>query len=214
MSVLAVIPARGGSKGLPGKNIRMIAGKPLLAWSIEAAQRAKSLDRVVVSTDDARIAAVAREWKCEVMDRPQALATDEATTIAVLTDIARKTPEASTFVVLQPTSPLRDEGLIDECVAAFERGGFDDLATGYYCKFREFGTHNNARRQDYQGFFYDDGSVYVLKRELVLAGRWSGEKIGKHVIAKHQNFEIDDEVDFLVLEALLQRYARTQTHAR
>ena len=212
MKTLAVIPARGGSKGLPGKNIRPIAGKPLLAWSIEAAQRSARLDRVVVSTDDAKIAEVAREWKCEVMKRPPELASDEATTIAVLTDIAKKAPDAQTFVVLQPTSPVRDEGLIDECVEAFERGGYDDLATGYYCKFREFGTHNNARRQDYKGFFYDDGNVYVLTRELVLAGKWFGEKIGKHEIAKHQNFEIDDEVDFQVLEALLER--RAKTHAR
>lgn len=202
---LAVIPARGGSKGLPGKNIRTVAGKPLIAWSIEAALKSRELDRTVLSTDDERIAEAARGLGCEVLMRPPELATDAATTISLLTHIAREIPEAQTFVVLQPTSPLREDGLIDECIRTFQKGDYDNLATGYYCKMREFGSHNNMRRQDYQGFFCDDGSVYVLKRALVEAGRWFGDKIGRHVISKHQTFEIDDEIDLLILETLLAR---------
>lgn len=207
MKTLAVIPARGGSKGIPGKNIKPVAGKPLIVWTIEAAQRARTLDRVVVSTDDAAIADVARRSGCEVLMRPADLATDEATTISVLTHIAKQAPDVDAFVVLQPTSPLREDGLIDACVSEFERDGCDNLATGYDCKMREFGSHNNGRRQDYKGFFYDDGSVYVLKRSLVEAGRWFGAKIGRHLIPKEQSFEIDDEVDLVVLEALLHRYS-------
>lgn len=206
MTTLAVIPARGGSKGLPRKNVKLLAGKPLVAWSIEAARRARSLDRVVVSTEDAEIARVARDFGCEVLERPAALAADDTTTIAVLQHVAKEVPDAAEFVVLQPTSPLRDDGLIDACVAEFRSGGYDNLATGYACKMREFGSHNNMRRQDMKGFFYDDGSVYVLSRALVEAGRWSGERIGRHEIAKHMSFEIDDEVDWVVLEALMARY--------
>lgn len=203
---LAVIPARGGSKGLPGKNVRSLLGKPLIAWSIEAAQSSQRVDRVLVSTDSDEIAAVARQFGAEVLPRPAALASDEATTIAVLSHVASAVPDANTFVVLQPTSPLRDRGLIDACVAAYEQGGFSNLATGYWCKFQEFGSHNNMRRQDCRGFFYDDGSVYVLPRALVEQGLWSGDNIGRQVIARHQNYEIDDEVDFVILEALMRRY--------
>lgn len=203
---LAVIPARGSSKGLPGKNIKMLLGKPLLAWSIESALAAKTVDRVVVSTDSDDIAAVARRFGAEVLPRPAELATDEATTISVLSHVADKLPEASIFVVLQPTSPLRTRGLIDECVAAYEEGGFTNLATGYWCKAREFGSHNNMRRQDYEGFFYDDGNVYILSRALVVDGLWSGEKVCRKVIARCQNYEIDDEVDFVILEALVRHY--------
>ena len=206
-STLAVIPARGGSKGLPRKNLRPLAGKPLIAWSIAAAKAAAGIDRVAVSTEDAEIGSVAAAHGAEVLWRPAALATDEATTIAVLQYIARdQAPEAGTFVVLQPTSPLRDLGLIDECLAAYRTGGHDNLATGFWCKYLAFGSHNNQRRQDYPGFFYDDGNVYILDRGLARAGRWFGERIARHVIAKHQNFEIDDEVDFAILECLMARY--------
>lgn len=206
---LAVIPARGGSKGLPGKNIRPILGQPLIAWSIQAALEATAVDRVVVSTDSAEIAAVARDLGAEVLPRPAGLATDEATTIAVLKHVAAEAPDADPFVVLQPTSPVRDRGLIDECVAAYEHGAYTNLATGYWCKYQEFGTHANMRRQDYKGFFYDDGNVYILSRGLVEAGLWFGGSICRHVIARHQSYEIDDEVDFVVCEALLRRFGRT-----
>ncbi|MFZ2302815.1 MAG: acylneuraminate cytidylyltransferase family protein [Gallionella sp.] len=204
---LAVIPARGGSKGLPGKNIRLLHGKPLIAWSIEAAQQASKVDRIIVSTDSDSIAAVAREWGCEVLKRPAVLATDEATTISVLGHVAQEVPEAASFIVLQPTSPLRDRGLIDECIKLYEQGQYSNLATGYWCKIQEFGKHNNMRRQDYKGFFYDDGNVYVLPRHLIEQGMWYGNNICRHVIARHQNYEIDDEIDFVILEALMQRYA-------
>ena len=206
-TTLAVIPARGGSKGLPRKNIRVLAGKPLIAWSIEAAKASGGIDRVVVSTDDAEIGSVAAANGAEVLWRPPELATDDATTISVIRHIAREqATDAGTLVILQPTSPLRDAGLIDGCLKVYRDGGHDNLATGFWCKYQAFGSHNNMRRQDYQGFFYDDGNVYVLDRSLALAGRWFGDKIARHVIAKHQNFEIDDEVDFAVLESLMARY--------
>lgn len=209
MTVLAVIPARGGSKGLPKKNIRMLAGRPLIAWSIAAAKFAKGVDRVAVSTDSDEIAEVAKQWGCEVFPRPASLSTDDATTIAVMEHIVREqAPGAQTLVVLQPTSPLRDPGLIDTCLEAYRNGGYDNLATGFWCKYREYGTHNNARRQDYKGFFCDDGNVYILDRSLVLSGRWFGDRIARHEIGKHQNFEIDDSIDFEILERLMARHNR------
>jgi CMP-N-acetylneuraminic acid synthetase len=202
---LAVIPARGGTKGLPGKNIKIICGKPLIAWSIEAAAEAKEIDRVVVSTDSEEIADVARSYGAEVLIRPSELATDESTTIAVLKNIATKIQDADDFIVLQPTSPLRNKDLIDSCVQVYCQGEYSNLATGFWCKIQEFGSHNNMRRQDYSGFFYDDGNVYILARNLVEQGLWYGQKICRHVISREQNYEIDDEIDFIILEALMLR---------
>lgn len=203
---LAVIPARGGSKGLPGKNIRDLNGKPLIAWSIEAALAADKIDRVLVSTDSDEIAAVARRFGADVLPRPAELATDEATTISVLMHVAEEVPEADTFIVLQPTSPLRHKGRIDECIKVYESGDYDNLATGYYCKFQEFGSHNNMRRQDIQGFFYDDGNIYILDRAVVERGRWFGERIARYELSREETFEIDDEIDFAILETLMERF--------
>ncbi|MCR9140714.1 MAG: acylneuraminate cytidylyltransferase family protein [bacterium] len=207
MKVAAVIPARGGSKGIPRKNIKAIQGKPLIAWSIDAARESKLLSEFFVSTDDEEIARVARECGAPVLMRPPELATDESKTVDLLQHLAGQKPEMDAFCVLQPTSPLRYPGLIDECITEYADGDYDTLATGFLCKFREFGTHGNERRQDYKGFFYDDGNVYVIDRALAAAGRWSGDRICKKEIPKEYNFEIDDEVDILLLETLLKRYA-------
>lgn len=203
---LAVIPARGGSKGLPGKNIRMLNGKPLIAWSIEAALESSVTDRVLVSTDSEEIGRVAEEWGCEVSDRPAELATDESTTIEVLQHLYNVIPGVESMILLQPTSPLRDTGLIDRCFGIYTKGSYSNLATGYWCKYKEFGSHNNLRRQDYQGFFYDDGNVYVLSKDIIKEGIWCGNNPCKLPIERHMNYEIDDEVDFIILESLMKHY--------
>jgi CMP-N-acetylneuraminic acid synthetase len=203
---IAVIPARGGSKGLPGKNIKLLNKKPLIAWSIESALQSQKIDRVIVSTDSYQIKNVALAFGAEVIDRPEHLSTDEATTIAVLEHIIQEIPKADSLVILQPTSPLRDNNLIDNCITLYESGNYTNLATGYWCKFKEFGSHNNLRRQDYKGFFYDDGNVYILSKEIINKGLWCGDNPVRYITDKHMNFEIDDEVDFIVLEALMKKY--------
>jgi CMP-N-acetylneuraminic acid synthetase len=205
---IAIIPARGGSKGLPGKNIKLLNNKPLIAWSIESALKSKKIDRVIVSTDSVDIKNVALKYGAEVIDRPAHLSTDEATTISVLEHIIEEIPLADSIVVLQPTSPLRDDSLIDNCIKEYESENYTNLATGYWCKFKEFGSHNNVRRQDYKGFFYDDGNVYILSREIIKKGLWCGDKPARFVTDKHMNFEIDDEVDFVVVEALIKKYKK------
>lgn len=122
--ILAVIPARGGSKGLPGKNIRELAGKPLIAWSIEAGRQSRYVDQLTVSTDSLEIARVAREWGGDVpFMRPSELATDVAKGIdAILHTIRWHRDRGKTFdlvLVLQPTSPLRTAEDIDRAVEFF-----------------------------------------------------------------------------------------------
>lgn len=212
--ILAVIPARAGSKGLPGKNVKPLLGKPLIAWSIEAALGAASVDEVVVSSDSDDILAIAASFGSGIDKRPAELATDGAKTIDVLTELAGRRPDVDTFVLLQPTSPLRGKGLIDACVAEFQAGGYDDLATGFWCKYQAFGSHNNLPRQETQGFFYDDGNVYVLSRKIVEQRKWFGDNICRKVIDRWMNYEIDDEVDWVVLEALMARYGNEVASAR
>lgn len=199
--ILGVIPARGGSKGIPRKNIKMIAGKPLIQWTIEFAKSSKLMNRFIVSTEDTEIAEVSRKCGAEVIDRPLALATDEATTLSVLQHVLSKI-EAEAVVILQPTSPVRDKGIIDMCIRKFEDKKVDSLATGFICKFMEYGTYTQ-RRQDLKGFFYDDGNVYVIKSDLIKDGKLVGKKVERVETTREQNVEIDDDFDFWMVEQIL-----------
>lgn len=211
MTILGVTPARGGSKGVPRKNVRSLCGKPLLAWTIEAAAHSKLLNRYVVSTEDAEIASVARRWDAEVIDRPAALATDEVTTLSVLQHALSIVP-ADIVVVLQATTPIRDTDLIDRCIQRFLDTGADSLATGFQCKYAEYGaSRNDARRQDLTGFFYDDGNVYVIKADLIRAGKRFGARMERMAIDREQNIDIDEEFDFWLAEQVLAK--RRSVHA-
>lgn len=120
-SVLAIIPARGGSKGVPRKNIKVLAGKPLIAWTIEEAQKSKYIDLLILSSDDAEIITVAKEWGCEApFVRPPELATDATSGIEPILHAINNIPGYDYVVVLQPTSPLRKfmdiDGALETCI--------------------------------------------------------------------------------------------------
>jgi len=201
--ILGITPARGGSKGIPRKNVSELCGRPLIAWTIEAARQSKLLDRYVVSTDDEEIAKVVRKNGAEVLDRPKELATDKASTLSVLQYVLEKI-DADIVVLLQCTSPVRDRNLIDRSIKKFLETNSDSLATGFMCKLFEWGTCS-ARRQDIKGFFYDDGNVYVIKAGLIRKGSLWGKKMEKFEISKEQNIEIDDEFDFWLAEQILKK---------
>lgn len=201
--ILGFIPARGGSKGVPDKNIKMINGKPLIVWTIEKALQSELLDKVIVSTDSDKIAGIARGAGAEILMRPAALATDTASTQDVMAHALHHVP-ADILVLLQPTSPCRREGLIDECIREFQSGAYDSLATGFWCDYKEYGT-NTLPRQQIQGFFYDDGNVYVIKAENILRGDRYGQKKGRKIISRYENAEIDDAYDFWLLEQILKK---------
>ena len=200
--ILGITPARGGSKGIPRKNIKVLSGKPLIAWTIEAAKESKKIDRYVVSTEDEEIAEISKKCGADVIARPQELATDETTTISVIQHAIEQIP-CDVVVLLQATSPIRRPGLIDECVREFKDNDYDSLATGFICDYIEYGK-NQLRRQDIEGFFYDDGNVYVIKADLVRSGERYGKKIGRKIISRWENVEIDDEFDFWMAEKILQ----------
>jgi CMP-N-acetylneuraminic acid synthetase len=201
--ILGITPARGGSKGVPRKNIRTVAGRPLLAWTVEAALRSRRLNRYVVSTEDAEIAAVAASLGAEVVNRPAELAADEASTLDVLRHVLDQVP-ADVVVLLQPTSPVRDEGLIDRCVEEFEARGADSLATGFLCRHTAYGS-NDLRRQDMPGIFCDDGNVYVIRADLLRAGDRYGTRRHEVIVDREQNVDIDDEFDLWLADQILRR---------
>lgn len=200
--VLGVTPARGGSRGVPRKNVRICCGKPLIAWTIEAAAASALLDRYVVSTEDAEIAAISRAFGADVVDRPEDLATDTATTLSVLQHVHSKVP-ADLVVLVQATSPVRDPDLIDRCIRRLVESGADSLATGFICKCAEYGVER--RRQDVPGFFYDAGSVYVYRGELIGKGDPVGRRVERVLLDREQSVEVDDEFDFWLAEQVLER---------
>lgn len=200
--ILGITPARGGSKGIPRKNIKKIAGKPLIAWTIEAAKKSSLLDRYVVSTEDREIARIAEDCGAEVLSRPASLAADNVSTLSVLQHAVRQIP-CDTVVLLQATSPVRSKGLIDECIKEFIKKDLDSLATGFICKYQEYG-HSECRRQDIKGFFYDDGNVYVIKADLIKNGDRYGNKLGRKITSRPENMDIDDEFDFWLAQKILE----------
>jgi CMP-N-acetylneuraminic acid synthetase len=199
---LGIVPARGGSKGVPRKNLRPLLGRPLIAWSIDAAKRSRLLDRVVVSTENAEIAAVARSEGAEVLPRPTELAADTATTRAVLQHVV-EVLAPDELVVLQPTSPVRVGGLVDRAIQQFLDSGADTLATGFTSYHYEWTTMDNIPRQHMNGFFYDDGNVYVHRTTYLKAGRYWGDRLERMIVPHYYNHEIDDELDFVIVEAIM-----------
>lgn len=199
--ILGITPVRGGSRGVPKKNIKVIAGKPLIAWTIEAAKKSRLINRYIVSTEDEEIANVAKKYDVEVLSRPLELATDRVSTLSVLQHVIEHVP-CDIVVLIQATSPIRKTGLIDECIKEFIDNGYDSLATGFICKYIEYGK-NYLQRQDIPGFFYDDGNIYVIRADLIRKGDRFGKKIGRKIITRWENIEIDDEFDFWMAEKIL-----------
>ena len=200
---LAFIPARSGSKGLPNKNIKILNGLPLLAWSIQSAKKSKLIDEVVVSSDSLEIQSIAKNFGASILKRSKDLSNDTAKTIDVLKSHSEYLKQFEKIVILQPTSPYRPENLIDDCIKCLDDDRFSNLATGFICKSTEYGSHNNMRRQDFNGFFYDDGSVYITNNSLIKSSKWVGENPYLYINKKQFTYEIDDIIDFKILEMLI-----------
>lgn len=227
MTIVAVIPARGGSKGIPRKNLVLVNHKPLIAYSIEAARQASTIDRTVVSTDDEEIAEVSRQWGAEVpFTRPADLAGDTAPMLGVL----RHTLDwhESTFgtveaiVLLQPTSPLRQARHIDEAVALFRSSGASSVVSVMevphqfnpvsVMSFEEgvlrpfYGDGKLiTRRQDKPRVFARNGpAVLVCHPDTLKGGELYGSRCVPYVMSAHDSLDIDEPGDLHAVEWALQ----------
>jgi len=202
MTTTAIIPARGGSKRLPGKNLIDLAGRPLIAWTIRQARDAQCVDNIVVSTDDYEIAQVAAAEGAGVLHRPEELAGDNVSSEAVLAHaIYSVKPERVIF--LQPTSPIRQAGDIDAAVGLLERGWADSVYSactieGYRHRFA------NSRRDDCGAVhLIENGSIYVFTSETF---RRTQSRFGKHPAAYEMDpldsYQVDTSEDLERIRAI------------
>lgn len=217
MEFLAIIPARGGSKGIPRKNIRLLNGKPLIYYTIKAALESKYVNRVILSTEDSEIAAVAEGCGAEVLARPLELAQDETKTAPVLIDVVEQLekmgykPDA--VVLLQATCPLRDAKKLDEAIEIFLNNADCDSVftvkkvglTHSLWRQNHDGTvmglydyRNRPRRQDTDKHFdlmRETGETYIIKTDVLMKVKdFIGEKPILHVV--ENSIDIDTLEDF------------------
>ena len=220
--MLAVIPARGGSKGIPNKNIVPLMGKPLINWTIEAAQSSRYIDRLILSSDDPQICAVAESAGCEVpFNRRKALATDEAKTIDVVFDALDQMPQFDLVIVLQPTSPLRTTSDIDStlerliesrahsAVSVTSVRDHPYLAYSMDAEARmdaliKLDPSTSLRRQDLPPAFVLNGAIYIADIAWLVESRSfiSPETVG-YEMPQSRSVDIDEEVDLAVAEQML-----------
>lgn len=219
MAVVAVICARGGSKGIPRKNVRPFHGHPLIVWTIRAALACTRIEHVVLSSDDDEILAVAEAAGALPHRRPAELATDEAGTEPCVIDVLEHHPEArgaTTVVLLQATSPLTRSEDLEEALAGFTAEGFDSLLsvvdshvfqwavdeTGA-AKPLNYDPASRPRRQELEGRVAENGAFYIASRAV-----WNehacrlGGRVGVHLMRPWQGWEIDTEDDWRRLEIL------------
>ncbi len=227
LRVLGIIPARGGSKGIPRKNIRLLAGKPLLHYTAEAALASRRLVRVILSTEDQEIAQVGRACGLEApFLRPAELAQDDTATLPVLQHAVKELEKAGerydAICLLQPTSPFRRPEDIDGCLALLAETGADSVVTvlpvphehnPHWVYFRnergflQLSTGEDApipRRQLLPPAFHREGSVYVMRRD-VLMGQNSlyGSKVSGFLIESSRSINLDTLEDWQRAEAVL-----------
>ena len=227
--VLALVPARRGSKGLPQKNIRMLHGKPLLAWPVEAARGSQHVDRVVISTDDPEIATVGRAAGADApFLRPPELATDASPSIEFIRHALQTVTAAGEsydyLVLLEPTSPLTESTDIDAALAHLvaRRADADAIVgvgaltvthpayavrVGDDGLLKPYGSQDFAslpRRQDLDPLFFLDGSLYISDVDTLLRkGGFHHERTLPFVTPRYKSFEVDDLLDFICVEALV-----------
>lgn len=220
-SVLAMIPARGGSKGVPRKNVRLLGGKPLIAWTIDAAKASRLIDRTIVSSEDAEILDVARRFGCEApFVRPAELAADDTPGMAPIQHAISELPGYDYIVVLQPTSPLRIAADIDMSIEKCHTAGADACVSvvlaakppqwmyvrldgDFIEPFLRDGTPS-ARRQEVPEVLALNGAVYVARAAWLKAGHSFTEgQLACHEMPQERSLDIDTEWDWHLVSCVI-----------
>jgi len=218
---IAIIPARGGSKRLPGKNIRLIGGLPLIAHSILYA-RANSdiIDAIYVSTDDAEIKKIAIEYGAIVIDRPENLSTDLEPTVSAVKHVVQNIEsDVENIVLLQPTNPLRPENLLRDAFGIYKAGNYESLFTvtrnhhklGRISddRFVPFNYEMGQRSQDLQPLYFENGLLYISRLELILNDIIVNDAaFPMEVDHRFAAVDIDTQADFDYAEYLINEIKR------
>ncbi|MFA5743022.1 MAG: acylneuraminate cytidylyltransferase family protein [Candidatus Paceibacterota bacterium] len=228
--ILAIIPARGGSKRIPKKNIRLLAGKPLIYYSIASGLESEYIDRVVVSTEDDEVAAIAKKYKAEVVKRPKKLAGDKSKTIDAvfhaIQELGKKGYRPDIVVLLQPTSPLRTSVDVDQAIELFLKNkcdsvvGVRELDHPLYWTLKIdkgsllplFGWENvKIRSQDAPKNYVSNGAIFVITPESLEKNKgFFTKKTSAYIMPAEKSTDIDAESDFKLAELILKSYARNK----
>ena len=218
---LAIIPARGGSKRLPRKNILDLCGKPLIAYTIEAALKSKYIDKVIVSSDDEEILNISKKIGADIIKRPIDLANDTATTFDAIKHTIENVEKYDYIVLLQPTSPLRNEKHIDEAMELLEKKKADAIVS--VCEMehsplwsntlQKDGNMNNflkdeilnKRSQDLDKFYRLNGAIYICKTEKLIENKsfLLKDNIFAYIMNRENSVDIDEEIDFKIAKILI-----------
>lgn len=218
---LAIIPARGGSKRLPRKNVLDLQGKPLIAWTIAAAKNCQSIDAVCVSSDDAEILAIAEQYQAQALLRPDELASDTATTFDAIKHAIQANKEQYEYIVLlQPTSPLRTAQHIDEAIDLLNEKTADAVIS--VCEVEHSPLWSNTlpddgnmtdflredalqRSQDLPTYYRLNGAIYICRTDRLLAEKsfFIADNIFAYVMATEESVDIDNQIDFYTAESIL-----------
>lgn len=222
--MIAIIPARGGSKGLPNKNIKLMNGKPLIAYSILSALNSPSIDQVIVSTNDPEIADIAKSYGASVpFLRPAELSTDDSLavdayiyTVNQINNNRNVYDKISEVVILLPTAPLRISSDIDNAIELFRKKNADSVVSWAelnhpveWCKKISASgkfldpINDLKNRQEYSPSYFPVGVVYVFKFEILLSKRYYTENSYAYIVPKSRAVEIDTIEDFLYAETLM-----------
>lgn len=224
MNVLAIIPARGGSKGIPGKNIKKINGKPLLYYAINASLKSKFISKTIVSTDDIKIAKVAKKLGAEIIIRPKKLANDNAQIEPVIMHVLEELKNNEEYIpeviiLLQNTSPLRTSKHVDDAFQQFKKNKLDSILSASLshqfiwrtkkeiAKPFNYDPNHRLNRQEISKEFKENGAIYITKFKNFMKSkcRISG-KTGIFEMQEHQSFEVDSKIDLSIIEFLLKSH--------
>jgi len=221
--VLAIIPARGGSKGVPRKNIRTVAGKPLIAWTIEEARKSRFIDRLILSSEDEEIIRIAREWECEVpFVRPSDLARDDTPGIATVLHALMEIQGYHYVVLLQPTSPLRGVEDIDGCIEMCVKDNLNATVSvteseksPYWMYTIDAGSRlvpilpkpaGFDSRQTLPIVYALNGAVYVAEIGWLRSTKtFLMPETGAYIMPKTRSIDIDSEQDIILCDFLLKK---------
>lgn len=218
---LAIIPARGGSKRLPRKNVLDLAGKPLIAWSIEAGLNSKYIDRVVVTSDDDEILAISKKYGADTIQRPDELASDTSTTFDTIKHAINNCEKYDYIALLQPTSPLRNDKHIDEAIELLENKKANAVVSVCEMDHSPLWSNTlnknlsmvgflkdevlNKRSQDLEIYYRLNGAIYICKTEKLLEEKsfFLRDNIFAYEMDRKSSVDIDEEVDFKMCEILI-----------
>lgn len=231
--ILAIIPARGGSKGVILKNIKPLAGKPLINYTIESAQQSQLIDRLILSSEDDNIIEVAKKSGVEIpFKRPNHLAGDNSSSLEVVQHAInfyeKKNLYFDAMILLQPTTPFRKIGFIDKAIDKFLKGNYDALVSvrtvphqynphwvlepdqNNHLKISTGDDNMIKRRQDLPKAFFRDGSIYITKTEIIKKGSLYGKALGYIQSESEIYINIDTAKDWEKAEIMVKDYKQTQ----